>query len=72
MVGFRDQKILLMPFGASQGIEPGCRIIPAGFPALARVGESLLGRVIDGLGEPMDQQGPLFLEETLPFPGQSR
>jgi flagellum-specific ATP synthase len=67
VVGFRDQKILLMPFGASQGIEPGCRIIPAGFPALAQVGERLLGRVVDGLGEPMDQKGPLLLEETLPF-----
>ncbi len=30
VVGFRDRKILLMPFGKNQGIEPGCRIIPAG------------------------------------------
>ena len=67
VVGFRDQKVLLMPFGGCQGIEPGCRITPAGVPAQAQVGEKLLGRVIDGLGEPLDRQGPLFLEETFPF-----
>ena len=71
VVGFRDQKILLMPFGERLGIEPGCRIIPAGFPARARVGHSLLGRIIDGLGEPLDRQGPLRWEETVPFQVQS-
>jgi flagellum-specific ATP synthase len=67
VVGFRDRKILLMPFGKNQGIEPGCRIMPAGAPALARVGPPLLGRVIDGLGAPLDRGGPLFLEETVPL-----
>jgi flagellum-specific ATP synthase len=67
VVGFRDQKILLMPFGENQGIEPGCRIFPAGFPALARVGPGLLGRVVDGLGAPLDRGGPLLLKETVPL-----
>ncbi|MCU0579507.1 MAG: FliI/YscN family ATPase [Desulfobacterota bacterium] len=67
VVGFRDRKILLMPFGKNQGIEPGCRIIPAGFPALAGVGPGLLGRVIDGLGTPLDQGGTLRLEESVPL-----
>ncbi|MBI5584042.1 MAG: FliI/YscN family ATPase [Deltaproteobacteria bacterium] len=67
VVGFRDRKILLMPFGENQGFDPGCRILPAGSPALARVGPSLLGRVIDGLGVPLDRGGPLLLEESVPL-----
>jgi flagellum-specific ATP synthase len=67
VVGFRDRKILIMPFGKNQGIEPGCRIVPAGFPALARVGPGLLGRVLDGLGAVLDRGGPPALEETVPL-----
>ena len=70
VVGFRDQKILLMPFGECQGIEPGCRIIPAGLPALAQVGEKLLGRVIDGLGNPIDGKGPVSIECQYPLYAQ--
>lgn len=67
VVGFRDHKILLMPLGDTRGIEPGCKIIPTSSPALAGVGENLLGRVLDGLGHPMDQKGPLILKEAYPL-----
>jgi flagellum-specific ATP synthase len=67
VVGFRDHKILLMPLGETRGIEPGCKIIPMGFPAKARVGANLLGRVLDGMGNPIDQKGPLDLEEEYPL-----
>jgi flagellum-specific ATP synthase len=61
VVGFRDHKILLMPLGDIQGIEPGCAIVPMGVPAQALVGKYLLGRVIDAMGNPIDQRGPLPL-----------
>lgn len=67
VVGFRDHKTLLMPLGDTRGIEPGCKIIPMGFPAKARVGKDLLGRVLDGMGNPMDQKGPLHLTEEYPL-----
>jgi flagellum-specific ATP synthase len=67
VVGFRDHKTLVMPLGDTRGIEPGCKIIPMGCPAQARVGENLLGRVLDGLGNPIDQKGPLNLGEEYPL-----
>jgi flagellum-specific ATP synthase len=59
VVGFRDYKILLMPLGDSRGIQPGDPIFPMGVPAQAQVGRGLLGRVLDGMGTPIDNRGPL-------------
>jgi flagellum-specific ATP synthase len=67
VVGFRDYKTLLMPLGDTRGIEPGCKIIPMGVPAKARVGKALLGRVLDGMGNPIDQKGPLDLIKEYPL-----
>jgi len=67
VVGFREHKSLLMPLGDTRGIEPGCKIIPLGIPAKARVGKDLLGRVLDGMGNPLDQKGPLNLTEECPL-----
>jgi len=67
VVGFRNQKVLFMPVGDVRGIEPGAKITPLGFQAQARVGKNLLGRVLDGMGNPMDNKGPLFLEEERPL-----
>jgi flagellum-specific ATP synthase len=67
VVGFRDEKILLMPLGEVRGIEPGCRIMPLGAPAQASVGKGLLGRVLDGLGQPMDEKGPIDYEGEVPL-----
>jgi flagellar protein export ATPase FliI len=54
VVGFKENNYLLMPIGELGGIFPGCRVIPCGRPLSIRVGEHLLGRVLDGLGVPMD------------------
>jgi flagellum-specific ATP synthase len=67
VVGFRESRMLLMPLGDTRGIKPGCRIIPMGYPAQARVGKDLLGRVLDGLGQPIDPKGPLRLEREYPI-----
>jgi flagellum-specific ATP synthase len=67
VVGFRDYKILLMPLGDSRGIQSGDPIFPMGVPAQARVGRGLLGRVLDGMGAPIDNRGPLGGEKEYPL-----
>jgi flagellum-specific ATP synthase len=67
VVGFRDHKVLLMPFGDLRGIEPGCRIVPLGVPAQAQVGDALLGRVLDGAGSPLDAAAPPSLRLSYPL-----
>lgn len=67
VVGFRENKVLLMPLGELRGIKPGYRIVRRGNRATIRVGESLLGRVIDGLGDPIDHKGPVNAEGEYPI-----
>ena len=55
VVGFRDGATLLMPFGSLAGIGPGNSVSASGGPFLLPVGEELLGRVLDGLGHPIDE-----------------
>ena len=59
VVGFRGPKVLLMPLGQIEGIRPGTSVFPARTPLFVPVGPSLLGRVLDGLGNPIDGKGPL-------------
>jgi flagellum-specific ATP synthase len=54
VVGFRGGRTLLMPLGELHGIGPGTTVHPTGGPFRVAVGEPLLGRVIDGLGAPLD------------------
>lgn len=67
VVGFRDGHVLLMPVGEMQGIGPGCEVISAQRVLEVKVGPQLLGRVLDGLGEPMDDKGPLFTKKAYPL-----
>ena len=63
VVGFRDSQLLLMPLGNLEGIGPGLRVIAEGKPFSIQIGPQLLGRVVDGLGRPVDDgplEGPLF------------
>jgi flagellum-specific ATP synthase len=59
VVGFRDHHVLLMPLGEIQGIHPGSEVIALGTSLQVPVGEALKGRVIDGLGNPLDDLGPI-------------
>lgn len=72
VVGFRNHHLLLMPLGETHGIHPGSEVIALGRPLQVGVGEALKGRVIDGLGEPLDGLGPVLVERqvglTLPPP----
>jgi flagellum-specific ATP synthase len=54
VVGFRNHKVLLMPLGELQSIAPGCDVVSTGKPLTVKVGMDLLGKVLDGLGNPMD------------------
>ena len=62
VVGFRDGRTLLMPLGEMSGIAPGNRVLASGAAFELAVGEELLGRVLDGLGNPID--GGLPLQST--------
>jgi flagellum-specific ATP synthase len=59
VVGFREGRTLLMPLGDMHGIGPGNSVQATGHPFRLAVGEQLLGRVLDGLGRPIDQLGAL-------------
>jgi len=59
VVGFRDGRLLSVPLGDTTGIRPGDRIVSCGTALTVPVGDALLGRVIDGLGRPLDGLGPL-------------
>jgi flagellum-specific ATP synthase len=65
-VGFKDNRVLLMPLGEMEGIRPGSEVLATGSPLRVQVGRELLGRVLDGLGNPMDGLGDLDLETTYP------
>jgi len=54
VVGFKDKKILLMPFENVEGIGLGCMVENIGHPLAVPVGEELLGKTLDGLGRPVD------------------
>ncbi|MDG0793544.1 flagellar protein export ATPase FliI [Cohnella ginsengisoli] len=54
VVGFRDNRVLLMPLGELQAIGPGCDVVATGRPLTVQVGSELLGQVLDGLGRPLD------------------
>ena len=59
VVGFRGDEVVLMPLGEVAGIGPDAVVSPIGRPLCVRVGEGTLGRVLDGLGQPLDGQGPI-------------
>ncbi|MCL6589572.1 MAG: flagellar protein export ATPase FliI [Firmicutes bacterium] len=59
VVGFKSGRVLLMPLGEMEGISPGCEIIATGQMLQVEVGPNLLGRVLDGLGRPLDGKGPI-------------
>jgi len=65
VVGFRSQRTLLMPLGDMQGIQPGSPITPLRTSFRIPVGHALLGRVLDGLGKPLDGLGDLDGLDTI-------
>lgn len=71
VVGFAGSRLYLMPTGDTHGLEPGCRVIPLGANSLARVGFGLLGRVLNGAGEALDDKGALNTDANVPLSGRT-
>ena len=63
VVGFKENKILLMPLGAMEGIQPGAIVVNTGGAMKINVGDQLLGRILDGLGNPIDTLGEIHCNE---------
>lgn len=66
VVGFRDNKVLFMPLGDMEGIGPGSTVIATGDCLRVGVGKKLVGRVIDGMGNPIDGKGDIEIEDYYP------
>ncbi|NVJ60343.1 MAG: flagellar protein export ATPase FliI [Gammaproteobacteria bacterium] len=70
VVGFSDDKVFLMPTGNIEGLGPGASVVPTGKTASVAVGEHLLGRVLDGYGNPLDSLGPLHAQYQYSLQGK--
>lgn len=66
IIGFRDDRVVLMPYGESEGIAPGSLVISENSGNTVKCGEALLGRILDGFGNPIDGKGPILSCECLP------
>lgn len=79
VVGYKDGHVLLMPFAPIEGVGPGCRVYPLSDKPVIKVNNGFIGRIINGLGEPIDGKGPLplggedrALKAAPPPPGMRR
>lgn len=66
VIGFSDGRSILSPFGSIQGVDSGTRVVALGELLSVPVGQGLLGRVIDSLGQPLDGGGPIQVSERRP------
>jgi flagellum-specific ATP synthase len=69
VVGFHNDLLYLMPFTEPSGIGPGARIWVRSNHSKASLGNAMLGRVVDGLGEPLDGKGPIAYTDQLGLEG---
>lgn len=66
VVGFTKDEVILSPVGDMKGIGPSSEVIPMRMPMHIKVGPGLLGRVLNGIGQPIDDLGPLDATESYP------
>ena len=67
IVGFQDHRVVLMPLGDMQGLHPGCKISVIRSTPMVKVGRQLLGRILNGMGEPLDSGGHIMPEAEVPL-----
>jgi flagellum-specific ATP synthase len=70
VMGFKDNRVLMMPLEEVHGIGPGSRVVARQTQAYIPVGKQLLGRVLDGIGHPIDGKGPIETTEQYPIYAQ--
>ena len=74
VVGFSEDKTYLMAMGESRGLIPNAKVIPVGHSSSVKISKGFLGRVIDGRGRPLDDKGPIQMDESaeyMPLAGRS-
>lgn len=69
VVGFSGENLYLMPTDEPHGLSPSARVTPLGKSADVSVGQGLLGRVLNGAGNPLDNRGPVKMESQVPLKG---
>lgn len=67
VVGFKKGAVLMMPLDMVQGLAPGCRVMSTGEQAAVPVGKVLLGRVLNGLGRPIDNKSDIKCDDLYPL-----
>jgi len=67
VVGLKGSNLLLMPFGPINGVSTESKVVPCREPVSVSVGKNLLGRIIDGQGQPIDNKGPLLAYDKRPI-----
>jgi len=67
VVGFKKGAVLMMPLDMVQGLAPGCKVSGMGEQAAVPVGPGLLGRVLNGLGRPIDNKAPIKCDDLYPL-----
>ncbi|HHV35318.1 MAG TPA: flagellar protein export ATPase FliI [Syntrophomonadaceae bacterium] len=72
IVGFKGEKTILMPMGELRGVGPGCEVTASGDIFKIGVGAGLKGRILDGLGQPLDGKDPVMVEEWVPVVSSAR
>lgn len=70
VVGFQKNRVILMPIGDMKGVIAGAEVIAAGSSLMVPVGKELLGRVISGVGRPLDGKGEIFTDLKYPVDGK--
>ena len=71
VVGFKEDRVLLMPYGDTRGIRPGSRIALLDRYPYVDAGDEFLGRVVDGMGNPIDGKGTIRATHQYPLYGAS-
>jgi flagellum-specific ATP synthase len=72
VVGFKDKNVLMMPLSDMRGVALGSKIVLARQIATVKAGDELLGRIVDGLGRPLDQLGELENFKEVPMYSEVR
>jgi len=70
VVGLRNEVVMLMPFSDVSGIGYGSMVESTSMSIRVNVGPELIGRIVDGLGNPIDKKGPIITKETYPIDNQ--
>jgi flagellum-specific ATP synthase len=69
VMGFAGSKIYLMPVDSLQGLQPGARVVPSAGGGKLPMGNQMLGRVVDGIGRPLDGKGPFKADDWVDLNG---